>query len=94
MPNDSTYFLALTLCITAAFSFVFGRFYERADRWLKDRDAERRAAKAALAARDAKYTLPRKKTPARERMVAIGRGIARIAARAGTVAASDVQTLR
>jgi len=94
MPNDSTYFLALTLCMVGAFSFVVGRFYERADRCLKDWDAQRRAAKAAIAARDARLTLPRRKTPMRERVVAVGRGIARVAARAGPVVGSDAQALR
>ncbi len=94
MCNDSTYLLALTLCIVGAFSFVVGRFYERADRWLKDWDAQRRAAKVAIAARDARYTLPRKKTPAGERMVAIGREIARIARRSGPPVAWDGEALR
>jgi hypothetical protein len=89
MCNDSTYFLALTLCIVGAFSFVVGRFYERADRWLKDWDAQRRATKAALAVRDARFALPRKKTPARERLVAIGREIVSAAKRSRPVAAWD-----
>lgn len=94
MANDSTYFLALTLCVVGAFSFVLGRFYERADRWLKDWDAQRRAARAAIAARDARLTIPHGKSPVRERMAAAGREIARIAGRAGPLVASDAQAMR
>jgi len=59
MTNDSTYFLALTLCIVGAFSFVTGRFYERADRWLRDWDAQRRATKVAAATHDTRFSLSR-----------------------------------
>jgi hypothetical protein len=94
MCNDSTYFLALALVIVGAFSFVIGRFYERADRWLKDWDANRRAAKAAIAARDARLSIPRAKTPARERVRTLGREIARIAARSSPALPVEVEALR
>ena len=82
MCNDSTYWLAFCVLIASSFSFVIGRFYERADCWLRDRDAERRAVKAAVRAREA-LLAPARHTPrARERFEALGRGLAQVAMRA------------
>ena len=83
MSNDSTYWLVVSILIASALSFVAGRFFERADRWLQDWDAERRAKKAALAAREARLAIPRRAPSVRERVAAVGRGIARIAAPGG-----------
>ncbi len=86
MCNDSTYWLAFCLLIASGFSFVMGRFYERADRWLRDRDAERRAVKAALRAREAlvapAQAQVRRAPRARDRVESLGRGLAQVALRA------------
>jgi hypothetical protein len=76
MCNDSTYWLAFSLLIVGASSFVLGRFYERADRWLRDHFAERRAVKAALASRAALGEQPHREPGVRKRLAVIGRRLA------------------
>jgi len=80
MNNDSTYWLAFSLLLTGSAGFVAGRVFERADRWLKDWDAQRRAVKVALAERDALLAPPKPlRVPVRERLVSVGRGLTKVA---------------
>lgn len=80
MNNDSTYWLVFSLLITGSVGFILGRFFERADRWLKDWDAQRRAVRTARAERDALLAPPKPpRVPIRQRVTSMGREITKVA---------------
>lgn len=84
MCNDSTYWLTFSVLITGAFGFIVGRLFERADRWLKDWDAERRAVKAVKKANEARLTLAGPnghQAPKKRRFDLLRRGLADYSAR-------------